>query len=182
MKKFDQQEAFNSATVDEALNPQHGEAFVDWAIEMLCFGETNDNIAILAGLREPLDGSEVMRYLHCAIQELGLDVTLLTAPEALWYGVQNVARRIVTGEITPKDGCEQLYRFYNDFEHGEFTYFSASLLNFLYLDEDYDFEAYGDLHRIVAKNHSREEIDRCVIEKANLLLNSPMPQKGEVVA
>jgi hypothetical protein len=180
MENFNQQELLNRAAGQEAISPQSGEAFVDWAIELLCQGETNDNVAILAGLRQPLYTPEVMRYLHLAVRDLGLDATLLVTPEALWHAIQDFARQIVDREITPKDGCKKLYQLHNDFEYDIFSdyhHFAISLRRFLYLDDDYDFEAYGDPYRIVAKDDSREEIDRCVIEEANILLNSPMPTK-----
>jgi hypothetical protein len=171
MENFNPQELLRQAAGREALTPRRGESFVDWAIEMLCFGETNENIAILAGLRQPL-------YPHLAAADLELDITILTAPEALWYEIQNVARQIVVGEITPHAGCQKLYRLYYDLEYGQFAecrYFSDSLSLFLYLDEDYDFEANSEPYRLVAKNDSREEIDRCVIEEATRLLNTPVP-------
>jgi hypothetical protein len=176
----DKQELLNRAAGQEAISPQSGEAFVDWAIELLCQGETNMNVAMLAGLRQPLYTPEVMCYVHLAVRDLGLDLSLLTAPEALWYAIQDVARQIVAGEIMPYDGCQKFYEIYLDFEYerlAEYRYFSASLLNFFYLDDDYDNEEDSWPYRMVAKNDSREEIDRCVIEEANILLNSPMPIK-----
>ena len=180
MKNGDKQESLNQAASEEALRPGRGESYVDWAIELLCQGETNENIAILAGLRQPLYLPEVMNYLRLAAQELGLDLTVLTAPEALWQGIQSIASQIVAGKVTPYDGCQNLYRLYYDLEFGRleyYRYFSAYLFNFVYLDEDYGFQSHGESYRLMAENDSREEIDRCVIEEASILLTSPVPQK-----
>jgi hypothetical protein len=163
MENFNPQESLNQAAGNEALNPQHGETFVDWAIEMLCFGETNENIAILAGLREPLYEPEVLRYLHLAARELGLDVTLLTAPEALWYGIQNVARQIVAGEIKPKAACIQMLDVYD--ELSPYDHLSSPIRDIAHLVYYYDEEIEDD-----------GNLDEKAIEAANILLRLSMPR------
>jgi hypothetical protein len=156
------QELLNQAAGREAITPRRGEAYVDWAIELLCQGETNEAVAILAGLRQPLYEPEVMNYLQCAIEDLGLDLTVLTAPEALWYGGQNVARQIVAGEIKPKVGCIEMLDIYDALSM--FVNFSSPIHDIAHLVYYYDEE-----------NEEDEGLDINAIKEAKVLLNTPMP-------
>jgi hypothetical protein len=117
MKLFDLQESLNKANIQEAIDQQHGEAFVDWAIELLCQGETNENIAILAGLRQPLQDEPVGFYLGRATKDLGL--TAQTSFEAFWRHIQNVAQAIIAGDLPAGEGCEHLEKLFIRFRYWE---------------------------------------------------------------
>jgi hypothetical protein len=173
MQQTDLQESLNKANLQEAINPKQGEAFVNWAIELLCQGETNENIAILAGLRQPLLHNEVTLYLEKAIYELGL----VAQPtfEYFWVYIQRTAQDMVSGDIPVGEGCEQLSNLYEHFEWRNPTVVYAPhlckvLTRFPALYSDYRFNE-KDQQNPDFLRFTRLEI----IEEANLLLKYILP-------
>jgi hypothetical protein len=157
------QESLNLAVAKDTTKPQRGEAYVDWAIEALCQGEQSENIAILAGFRAPLHRMEIIEYLERILDEKNL--ILITEKQAVCLGLKQIALQIISGDLSPEDGCDQLDTFHTSMDYPE------ELSSLHYFIEDYGFEARGEHYRLwTHQNSTRADIDAAVIAEAQALL------------
>jgi hypothetical protein len=80
--------------------------YIDWALSELEAGVDTKNLRILAGLSEPAFWSEVEFYFQRALDDLGLK--LPDEDAYLEQYVQEVLRGVVSGEIEPSDGWQEV--------------------------------------------------------------------------
>lgn len=82
--------------------------YVDWAGEMLVQGYDSYSLRILAGLERSATTFEAEDYFRRAAKELGLRVPEPGA--AVRAYACEIARSIVDGQVTARDGVRALYR------------------------------------------------------------------------
>ena len=113
------------------------EEYVDWAVGCLESGLDSKNIRILASLRKPLYSSEVENYFNRSLHDLGWH--LPDRKECLMEYARGSAREIVTGTISPLDGCRKIYRVVVSLQYPK------ELMPWVYLDEGLEPDTYSDL-------------------------------------
>lgn len=119
------------------LGTARHEDYVDWAVACLESDLDSKNIRILASLRNAASPSEVENYFNRSLQDLGL--TVPDRRECLVEYARGVAQQIVSGDVSPLDGCSQIYRVVRalDVPH--------EMIAWLYLDEGLHPHNLGDL-------------------------------------
>ena len=82
--------------------------YVDWAGEMLVQGHDSPSLRILAGLQRLASTFEAEDYFLRSVRELGLSIP---DPEtAVRAYACEIARQIVDGRLTGREGVRELYR------------------------------------------------------------------------
>lgn len=98
------------AAAQELVDPQNGEAFVDWALGLLEDGVTLECVQVLAVLRAPLHRGEVESYVRRAIFAMELQQP---RPEPFRYErARSLAERLLARKIAPFEGTRALYKEY----------------------------------------------------------------------
>jgi hypothetical protein len=130
--------------------------YVAWAIACLETNVDSKNIRILSSMQKPLYSSEVDEYFERSLAELGW--TLPERRECLLEYSQRIAQQIVSRDILPLEGCEQIYRIAVALEYPE------ELSPWPYLDEGWLPTGF--------KETPDAEWDAAIISEAERLLQS----------
>ena len=113
------------------------EDYVDWAVACLESDLDTKNVRILSSLGKSTSPSEVEDYFNRSLHDLGL--TMPDRRQCLVEYARGVAQQIVSGDVSPLDGCGQIYRVVRalDFPH--------EMIAWLFLDEGLRPDNLGDL-------------------------------------
>lgn len=142
-----------------AISQVPSEDLVDWANLALECDYDSPTLRILAARLPPCYWSEVEPELGTALDELGIDFP--ERDHAIFDYVRLIANRIITREITPREGAGILESVFISSQFSDCLY--AGLEGWLYLDE-----AYGLLEMIV---ETEDEVNTVVLAEAEHLLN-----------
>ena len=113
------------------------EDYVRWAVACLESNIDSKNIRILASLQKPLYSSEVDFYFKRCISDLGW--TFPERRECLLEYARNLAQQILTGDLSPQDGCGKIYRIVVALDYPK------ELNTWIYLDDGLYWETYNEL-------------------------------------
>ncbi len=130
--------------------------YVEWALEMIELGHESDSLFILAGLSQPVNYFEAVRYLRYAIEELGLQVKMGKAAiiSCGYYYVKNL-----TYNEKLRSNLKALADLFMDWDSDNVVY-DFYLLYWAWDDLDYsDTQHYWD-------GATRENIEQLVIDRA----------------
>ena len=152
----------NKLLAERYLGTATSEDFVDWAVACLESNLDSKNIRILASLQKPLHSSEVDDYFNRCLQDLGW--TMPGRQECLLEYARSLAKQILSGDLTPVDGCRKMYRLVVALEY------PRELMAWLYLDEGMDWN-YGELQGADLDNAILSEANRLVQDGARFDLN-----------
>jgi len=89
-----------------ALGRVRSEDYVSWALERGEEGADSPSLWMLAGMMQPLYGTEVEHYFERALDELG--EVLPERKEFLLLEAQEIVRGIIDSSIEPVEGCHQV--------------------------------------------------------------------------
>jgi hypothetical protein len=131
------------------------EQYVDWAVSCLEKGIDSKNIRILASLQKPLYSSEVEDYFNRSLKDLGGETP--DPKECIIEYARSFAREILSGQISPPEGCRKIYRIAIALQY------PRELMSWLYLDEGLEPGPYNDL--------DGKELDEAIIEEAHRFVN-----------
>jgi len=135
-----------------------------WAVACLESNIDSKNIRILASLRKPLYSSEVEEYFKRSLDDLGWK--LPDRRECLIEYARNSAQQILSGAVSPLDGCRQIYRVVVGLQY------PRELMPWLYLDEGLEPGTYSDLQGAEWDDAIVEEAHRFVRESGGFNLDA----------
>src|SRR5262249_40999699 len=145
----------NNILAERYLGSATYEDYIDWAVKCLESGIDSKNIRILAALQRPLYSSEVEDYFKKSLNDLGWK--LPSRRECLLAYARSLAEQILSGDISPLDGCSKIYKVVVALQY------PREMMSWVYLDEGLDPETYSDLQAA--------EWDQAIVNEASRLVN-----------
>ena len=136
------------------------EDYVDWAVTCLESDLDSKNIRILASLRNTSSSSEVEDYFYRSLKDLGW--TMPDKRECLFAYARGLAQQIVSGDLQPVNGCEQIYRIVYELQYPH------EMIAWLYLDEGLSPDDLGDLHGAAWDDAIKSEAARFLEDRTAL--------------
>lgn len=150
----------NKLFAERYLGTAIPEDYVDWAVACLEADLDTKNVRILASLRDATSSSEVEDYFYRSLKELGW--TMPAERECLFEYARDLAQQIVSGDLSPLDGCRQIYRIVYALK------FPGEMYSWVYLDEGLHPENLGDLEGAEWEDAIKNEAARFVQESTTL--------------
>ena len=104
--------------------------YVDWAISCLEDGFDSKNLRMLAASEKPYYSPEIDKRFRQSLEELNWKYP--EKEESLLNYAKYLAGKIISAEITPSQGCKEIYQISWELDYPD------KLKNWLYLDEGYN--------------------------------------------
>lgn len=127
------------------------EDYIGWAVKCLESDIDSKNIRILASLQKPWYSSEVEDYFNRSLNDLGWKMP--GKRECLMAYARGFAEQIVSGAITPVEGCDSIYRIVLALQY------PREMSSWVFLDERLHPETFSELHGT--------ELDQAIVNEAN---------------
>lgn len=148
----------NKILAERYLGTATHEDFVDWAVACLEEDLDTKNIRILASLRNASSPSEVEDYFNRCLKDLGL--TMPDRRACLFEYARGLAQQIVSGDLSPLEGCRQIYRVVRALK------FPGEMMSWVYLDEGLQPDNFGDLEGADWEEAIKTEAARFVLNRS----------------
>lgn len=147
-----------------ALREASSTVYADWAIEMLNKGYNTRSLCILAGLDSFVSTYEAEDYFLRTIKELNL--TLPDSDTAIRSYACEIARQMVAGKISGREGVRMLFRICIATDHAD------DFMVWLKLDDALDSLLYGH-YPFTYESLTLENIDQVAKQEAeNFILQT----------
>jgi hypothetical protein len=127
----------NKLLAESHMGVVTSEDYVRWAVACLESDMDSKNIRILASLQKPLYSSEVDHYFRLCLKDLGW--TMPERRECLLNYARDLAQQIVSGDLSPEDGCRKIYRIASALNYPQ------ELMPWVYFDENLNPSTYHEL-------------------------------------
>jgi len=127
----------NKLLAESHLGVVTSEDYVRWAVACLESGQDSKNIRILASMQKPLYSSEVDFYFSRCLKDLGW--TMPERRECLLNYARDLAHQIVSGDLSPRDGCRKIYLIASALQYPK------ELMAWVYFDDNLDPSTYNAL-------------------------------------
>ena len=125
------------------------EDYVRWAVACLESDLDSKNIRILASLQKPLYSSEVDFYFKRCLQDLRW--AMPERRECLLNYARDLAQQILSGDLSPQDGCKKIYRVALALNYPK------ELTEWVYFDDNMDPSTYNALEGTELDEAIKEE-------------------------
>ena len=145
----------NNLLAERYLGSVTYEDYIDWAVKCLESDIDSKNIRILASLQKLSDSYEVENYFNRSLNDLGWKVP--DERECLMAYARGFAEQIVSGAISPVEGCDRIYRIVLALQY------PREMSCWIFLDERLDPEGFSYLHG--------PELDQAIVSAANRFIN-----------
>src|ERR1044072_4285643 len=127
----------NKLLAESHMGVATSEDYVRWAVACLESDMDSKNIRILASLYKPLYSSEVDHYFRGCFHDLGW--TMSERGQCLLNYARDLAQQIVSGELSPQDGCRNMYHIAATLNYPQ------ELMTWVYLDENLEPSTFREL-------------------------------------